>query len=1106
MAKDGGAGAGRSIAIVLFTDLVGSTELRTRLGEDAAEELRRTHDRLIASAVAAKRGHVVKNLGDGIMATFTGAADAVEAAVAIQHGIGRHNRSSAAALEVRIGVSAGDVVFEGDDCFGTPVIEAARLCGAARGGQILASELVRGLARAGRGTFTPVGSLELKGLPEPIPVVEVGWEPLPQSPVPLPTFLTDIGRIFVGRDGDLDRLGQLWNETAAGELRVALLAGEPGVGKTRLAAELARLVHDDGATVLAGRCDEDLGVPYQPFVEALRTFVGHTPPGDLAARLGRYPGELTRILPELPERLPGVAPPLRSDPETERYRLFDAIIGWLTAAASEQPVLLVLDDLQWAAKPTLLLLRHVVRAPELRRVLVLGTYRDTELGPDHPLVEVLADLRRRDGVERLSLVGFDTGGVAAFMERAAGHALGDDEVALSRAIHGETEGNPFFVREVLRHLRETGAIEEREGRWVTRGPAEELGIPEGVREVVGRRLARLSDAANQVLRVACVIGADFEVVVLGRATDSVDDEALLSTLEEATAARLVRETPGAAGRYRFSHALVRMALYDGLSAPRRMMLHRRVAEAIEAAHGRRLDAYVPALAHHYARAAVSAADTARAVDYAVRAGGLADAQLAHDEAVAYYRQALEFLEAAETTEGPRRLELLLALGEAQRCAGDPEHREILLQAGCLAHEQGDAGGAARAALSNQRGYFSRFGEVDAERVEALEAALGAVGAPESAVRARLLASLAGELYWADDIRRQEFGDEALAIARRLGDPVTLAEVISVVWLATWDPAGARQRARFAEELTELATRLDDPLLKFQAGYARFLTAGELGDIDGVDSGLELCRGVAEQLNQPVLRWRTAVLHANRAIITGRLDEAERLTGEARRLGESTGQPDCGLLHDAALAIVRTFQLRFDDAAALVDPTVKISAWRAAGAWIHAELGRSDEARTLLDELRAADFAEVPRNHNWLAVLTFISRACARLGDSETAAQIYDLLLPNRADVVVQLIVSLGPVAHNLGLLATLLRRYEDAEAHFTEAAGIEAHMRASAMLVHTRLEWTRMLLARSEPGDAERAHALLGQALATARELRLTNIEREAVQLLLSSQGNTRPR
>ena len=403
---ESGAGVQRSTAIVVFTDLVGSTELRSRLGEDAAEEVRRNHDRLIAGAIEANRGRLVKNLGDGMMATFTGASDALTAAVAIQQALDRHNRSGSSdvPLEVRIGVSAGDVAFEEADCFGTPVIEAARLCAAAGGGKILVTDVVRVLAGTGGGhQLAPAGALDLKGLPAPVPACEVAWEPLPQSSLPMPALLTDVGRIFVGRDREFERLGQLWKEAAAGERRVALLAGEPGVGKTRLAAELAGRVHDGGATVLAGRCDEDLGVPYQPFVEALRHFGEHCLEEKLGPGLGRYAGDLIRLVPEIEQRVPDVPPPLRSDPETERYRLFDAAAAWLAAVSAEEPLLLVLDDLQWAAKPTLLLLRHVVRSPEARRVLVLGIYRDTELGHDHPLVEVLADLRRQGGVERLSL-------------------------------------------------------------------------------------------------------------------------------------------------------------------------------------------------------------------------------------------------------------------------------------------------------------------------------------------------------------------------------------------------------------------------------------------------------------------------------------------------------------------------------------------------------------------------------------------------------------------------------------------------------------------------------------------------------------------------------
>jgi class 3 adenylate cyclase len=621
MVGESGASAGRSTAIVLFTDLVGSTELRSRLGEQAAEELRRKHDRLLTEAVEARGGRVVKGLGDGIMATFSGAADAVAAGVQIQQTIDRLNRSggSPAPLAVRIGISAGDVTFEDEDVHGTPVIEASRLCAVAEGGAILAADVVRVLAGSAEGRrCVPVGPLELKGLPDPVAAVRVDWEPLVGSPVPLPALLTDIGRIFVGREAQLERLEQLWKEAAAGELRVALLAGEPGVGKTRLAAELAIQVHERGAMVLGGRCDEDLGVPYQPFVEALRRFVNHAPEAELPDRLGLHPGELVRLVPEVAARLPELPPPLQSDPETERYRLFDAMASWLAAASSDEPVLLVLDDLQWAAKPTLLLLRHVVRSPESMRLFVLGTYRDTELGHDHPLVELLADLRRQGDVERLSLPGLDQLGVVAFMAHAAGHEMDDEGLALARAIHEETEGNPFFVREVLGHLTETGGIEHQEGRWVTSASIDELGIPEGVREVVGRRLSRLSAEANAALRVAAVIGTEFEIPVLQTA-GNLDEDVLLSSLEEAISARLVAEALGPTARYRFAHAIVRDTLYEELTAARRVAIHRKVAEGIEALYAGALDDQLPALAHHWARATPPAVETTPAVDYARRA-------------------------------------------------------------------------------------------------------------------------------------------------------------------------------------------------------------------------------------------------------------------------------------------------------------------------------------------------------------------------------------------------------------------------------------------------------------------------------------------------------
>ena len=464
-----------------------------------------------------------------------------------------------------------------------------------------------------------------------------------------------------------------WKEAVAGERRVVLFGGEPGVGKTRLAAALAAFAYEEGGgVVLAGRCDEDLGVPYQPFVEALRHFVDHTPPEHLRDRLGRYGGELVRLLPEVAERLPDLAPPLRSDPETERYRLFDAVAGWLAAVSSEQPLLLVLDDLQWAAKPTLLLLRHVLHAAEPLRLLVVATYRDTDIGRGHPLGELLADLRRDTGVERIALSGLTVAGVVGYLEAASGHALNDeDDTALALAIHDETDGNPFFIREVLRHLAETGGIAERDGRWGPTVDIDRLGIPEGVRDVVGRRLSRLSDLANQALTAAAVIGTAFDVAVVGPVC-GLDDDELLAALEEAEAARIVAEVPSIAPRYRFAHRLVRDTLYDELSAGRRARLHRRAAEAIESVHAGRLGEHLSALANHYSRAAAPAGETAgKAVGYAVQAGERALAQLAHDEAVAWYHRALDLIDGAGAFDEAARLDVLVALGEAQQLAERP---------------------------------------------------------------------------------------------------------------------------------------------------------------------------------------------------------------------------------------------------------------------------------------------------------------------------------------------------------------------------------------------------------------------------------------------------
>ena len=1090
---------GRTTATILFTDLVGSTELRGRLGEEAAEELRRRHDRVLAQAVEANGGRVVKGLGDGIMASFTGASDAVAAAVAIQQAIDRLNRSgkTAVPLAVRVGLSAGDVTFEDDDVHGTPVIEASRLCAAAPGDEILAADVVRILAGSTGGhDYVSVGPVELKGLQDAVVTVRVEWEPAAVSTIPLPGLLTGVGRIFVGRDDEFERLGRLRKETAAGERRVALLAGEPGIGKTRLAAQLAQTAHADGTLVLAGRCDEDLGVPYQPFVEALRHYIGHA----AEFRLGRHPGELVRLVPELTDAMSDLPAPLRSDPETERYRLFDAVAGWLADVSTETPVLLVLDDLHWAAKPTLLLLHHVLRFAEPLRLLVVVTYRDSEVGRGHPLAALLADLRRVEGVERFPLTGLDQADVAAFIEAAAGHRLAEGDEALPRAVWTETEGNPFFVAEVLRHLAESGGIERTEGGWVMTAPVEELGIPEGVRDVVGRRLSRLAAGIDRVLAVAAVVGLEFDSAVVSVA-GGVEEDELCTALEEAVAARLL--SPVSGNRFRFPHALVRATLYDELSGPRRLTLHRRVAEALEALHAGDLDDYLPALAHHWARAAAPAAESARAVDYAARAGDRALAQLAHDEAATYYAQALELL---TTTEGhpddTRRLELLLGLGEAQRRAGDGAYRETLLVAAQLAQECGDANALAQASLANSRGnLYSAIAKLDTERVAALESAILAVGHDQPALRARLMANLGLELVWMPDRqRRVELSNEALTAAQRIGDPATLAHVLLARDYTIAVPDNVRERLANTETLLELADVLGDPVVACRAWHLRFRSAMELADIVEAERSLATNKALVVDLAQPALMWAMRLQEAGIALLRGQLHTAEEHMVAAYETGMATGQPDAPVFllaqeislafEQGCLADVEERVLQLLEATGL--PTVK-----AMYGLLLLESDRGRDARLIFEDLADSGFA-APFDFLWLRYMTDCAFLCAHLQDVPRAARLYSLLEPygDLVVIIAQGGVMSGSVAHYLGMLATVTGSFEEADARFAAAVTTHQRIGARTWVARSRLEWAHMLLTRRRAGDTDRARELLGQALATARERGFANVERRAVALL----------
>jgi tetratricopeptide (TPR) repeat protein/predicted Ser/Thr protein kinase len=456
--------------------------------------------------------------------------------------------------------------------------------------------------------------------------------PLPPSP-----FVSTLpeATAFVGRDSEIAQMTRAWDQARGGRRCLLLLAGEPGIGKTRLAMEFARQCAAQQATVLAGRSDEEALVPYQPFAEALTWYARVCPERELRAILNGIDdrAELGRIVLELRRRIPELRTLLKSGAEGERHRLFDAIDALFAAASSVHPIVLVLDDLHWADQPTLLLLKHLMRSTRTADLCIVVTYRDSELRRTHPLGEILADLRRDESVTRLSLRGLTATDVLGLAPSIAGQAVPPQ---LAEIVVEGAGGNPFFIGEVLRHWRETDAFAHSNDHI-------SLGLPEGVKEVIGRRLSRLSEECNRALALAAVIGREFDVELLIALGDLPEDR-LLDAIDEAVRAQLIAEV-GGRNRLAFRHALIRETLYGELLSARRIRLHRRVAEAIEEQTRGRVNPPLADLAYHYSQAA-SAGTADKAIEYAIRAGERASELLAYEEAARMYDLALQSIEFA----------------------------------------------------------------------------------------------------------------------------------------------------------------------------------------------------------------------------------------------------------------------------------------------------------------------------------------------------------------------------------------------------------------------------------------------------------------------------
>lgn len=843
----------------------------------------------------------------------------------------------------------------------------------------------------------------------------------------------------------------------AAEGRGALVAvtGDPGIGKSRLLQELAHEAAD--WQVLTGRCWEEGGAPaYWPWIQVVRAAGG-----DFEA-LAAAPAD---------------AAGQQRDPESVRFALFDAVTRFLLGR--DGPLLILVEDVHAADEPSLLLLRFLGEALTGSRILLVCSYRDGE-----PRVRELA--RHFSGLtrtgRRIALRGLSAEEVASYVGRVAGE---DAARSLAPRLAATTGGNPFFLSELLRSIDADDAV---------------LRIPEEVRAVIRHRIDGLSPEAATLLQLASVGGRTLDLAVLERMSRLAPPQ-LVEALGESVEAGVVVEDLDGAGPA-FAHELVRTTLYEDLSSRRRHELHLGMGTVLEELAAGDLDRRLSEIAHHLA-AATPLGDVHRAVDYLERAGDRAVALAAYEEAARHYRRGLQLLGTQEAGADRRRCSLLACLADAEWRAGDGEAaRSSFEDAIAIARRLGDGDLLARAALGYTTAlggflFYSRF-EVGATGAALLRDALAALPEEDSLLRAALLSRLAVELITANDSTEQRaaVSDEAIAIARRLGDSRALVTAFHARHWALADPDRVVDRLAHSEEMVAAATQTADVEMELLAHHARFHCFLELGDGPELDHEIEAIAGLAGQIRQPFCTWHTMCLRTIRAILDGRYREAEDLAGEALEVGRQRHSDYAAYVHQhGQLLAIRWGQGALREYWPEVRSHGAVFPWvpRWRDSLVAAELGDERAARAEVERFAAHDFADINRDGLWVLLICSLAEACVLIGDAERGRRLYDLLLPHADRTAVSYVLQpFGPVAMRLGMLAGLLGRWDEAEDHFDNALRRCELLGARGTLPRVHYERARTELRR---GDERAAAEHLDQAAALAEELALPGFLRRIAAL-----------
>ncbi|MET9244317.1 AAA family ATPase [Nonomuraea sp. NPDC003709] len=1026
-------------ATILFTDVVSSTAMRIRLGEERANVVFRRLYQLLRSVVTASGSTFTKSLGDGLMAVFDSATAGLDAVIAVQQAVADENERAPDKISIRAALAAGDVCWGHDDVSGLPTVEAARLVAIAEGGQVLCTDLVRRLAQGrSRHEFKDLGRLPGKGLREPLHTYELHWQSADHHQVAgLAPWLED-GHVlpFVGRD---EQLRTLDGELAAAEFGsgLVILQGDSGVGKTRLASEVARRALKRQFTVLAGRCTDPARRAYEPIAGAVERLARTSPALLLRAGVDQQCGQLVRLAPSLAAPPLSLEVPPATEPVSERYQLMAAARTLIERLTTVRPVLLVIDDLQWATLESLQMLNALMWDAEALPLLVLATSRPLPVGS--PAESALPELHKLTADGRtIEVPSFGLDEVSHALAEVRGG--GDSEL-----LHRITGGNAFLVSEVVREL---AAGKELDG----------LTVPDSVTRMVMARLSQLHPDAKDLVNLLAV-GERMESAEL-RAGLGLDEARFVAAVEEAMGAGLV--TMSDDGSCRFSHELTRTALYAKLSAPRAGLLHGKVADALCRTDPRAMETRPYVVATHLLAAAGHGRDPARvsaAADAAVHAAQYALAGLAHREAVTWYQRVLDLLADFPGATLERRAELLVECGRAMWLAGDPDARQTLVRAADLARQCERSDLIVIAALGGDRGFSTISAAPDQQRIALLTEARRLVDSTDLSTRALLAAQLASELIWAPDgERRFALSDEAVALARKSGDPRTLASVLGQRSLTIIPADPLHQRHRDGDEMLEAARRTGDDLALFHAYVQRTPPVLDGGDVTRAAMLLGEADELARRLAQPHLNWLIGYSRAGLTLMQGDLAQAESEAQAALRLGSEIGRRlEAVAIYSSQIAEIRRLQGRLWELrdryrraaqAPRVDPVHAILRYLCEMA--------DEEAAPLLDRILADGGATPPRNMAHRPALDNLAVAASRLGRAELAEQLYGSLASDGQTF------GHGAVAHHCGHhylahLCIATGSPQRAAEHFEAAAEMHERRGVPLMLAESLLDWADLL-------------------------------------------------